>query len=163
MIGWFRPRCKQRHVETPWSPDGTRFLFVGVTGSGERNLFTARRDGTDVGQIAHMHGISYVSPEWGTTQAERQLVGRRVLVPSESEPTEHGASSARRTPGRPSSAPGFGERAPSFSNPCDARPRQSRFALERANRGLPWNGRSPASTGSASDHRGEQVLRIGTA
>jgi WD40-like Beta Propeller Repeat len=50
-----------------WSPDGTRFLFVGVTRSGERNLFTARRDGTDVEQITHTQGINYVTPVWGRT------------------------------------------------------------------------------------------------
>jgi Tol biopolymer transport system component len=50
-----------------WSPDGTRFLFVGVTRSGERNLFTARRNGTDVEQITHTHGINYVTPIWGTS------------------------------------------------------------------------------------------------
>jgi hypothetical protein len=48
-----------------WSPDGTRILFVAVS-SGEENLFTARRDGTDVEQITHTHDISYTSPDWGT-------------------------------------------------------------------------------------------------
>jgi Tol biopolymer transport system component len=57
-----------RHVIYPsWSPDGTRFVFVGIlAGSGRENLFTARIDGTDVEQITHTHGISYLSPDWGT-------------------------------------------------------------------------------------------------
>jgi Tol biopolymer transport system component len=49
-----------------WSPDSTRIVFVGFYGSGEENLFTARRDGTDVQQVTHTRGVSYVSPEWGT-------------------------------------------------------------------------------------------------
>jgi Tol biopolymer transport system component len=61
------PRLRQV-IYPSWSPDGTRFLFVGMTGSGERNLFTARTDGSDVEQITHTHGISYVSPDWGKNQ-----------------------------------------------------------------------------------------------
>jgi hypothetical protein len=48
-----------------WSPDGTRFVFVGMSAHDD-NLFTARIDGTDVDQITHTHGISYISPDWGT-------------------------------------------------------------------------------------------------
>ena len=47
-----------RYVDWPsWSPDGTRFVFVGLTFSDRINLFTARTDGTDVEQITHTHGI----------------------------------------------------------------------------------------------------------
>jgi Tol biopolymer transport system component len=49
-----------------WSPDGTRFVFVGWSGSDHYNLFTARKDGSDVEQITHTRGIFYVSPDWGT-------------------------------------------------------------------------------------------------
>ena len=49
-----------------WSPDGTRFVFVGWSGSDRYNIFTARDDGSDVEQITHTHGIPYVSPDWGT-------------------------------------------------------------------------------------------------
>jgi Tol biopolymer transport system component len=48
-----------------WSPDGTRFVFVGWSGFDRINLFTARKDGTDVEQITHTHGIVYRSPDWG--------------------------------------------------------------------------------------------------
>jgi Tol biopolymer transport system component len=60
------PRLRDA-FDPSWSPDGTRILFVGEQyGSRERNLFTARTDGTDVEQITHTPGISYVSPDWGT-------------------------------------------------------------------------------------------------
>jgi Tol biopolymer transport system component len=49
-----------------WSPDGTRFVFVGWSGADRFNLFTARKDGTDVEQITHTHGIYYRSTDWGT-------------------------------------------------------------------------------------------------
>jgi Tol biopolymer transport system component len=49
-----------------WSPDGTRFVFVGWTGSDRYNLFTARMDGTDVEQITHTRGIYYRGTDWGT-------------------------------------------------------------------------------------------------
>jgi Tol biopolymer transport system component len=49
-----------------WSPDGTRFVFVGWSGPDRSNLFTARTDGTDVEQITHTHGIYYRNTDWGT-------------------------------------------------------------------------------------------------
>ena len=52
--------------DASWSPDGTRFVFVGWSGSDRFNLFTARKDGTDVEQITHTHGIYYRSTDWGT-------------------------------------------------------------------------------------------------
>jgi Tol biopolymer transport system component len=48
-----------------WSPDGTRFVFVGDSSAGT-NLFTARKDGSDVEQITHSHGTSYFGTAWGT-------------------------------------------------------------------------------------------------
>jgi Tol biopolymer transport system component len=59
------PRLRQA-IYPSWSPDGTRFVFVGWTGSDRFNLYTARKDGTDVEQITHTHGIFYASPDWGT-------------------------------------------------------------------------------------------------
>jgi len=52
-----------------WSPDGTRFLFVGL-GVNRRsaNLFTVRTDGTDAEQITQTPGIYNVSPDWGTNE-----------------------------------------------------------------------------------------------
>jgi Tol biopolymer transport system component len=56
-----------RDASSPsWSPDGTRFVFVGWSGSDRYNLFTALADGTDVEQITHTRGIPYSSPDWGT-------------------------------------------------------------------------------------------------
>jgi Tol biopolymer transport system component len=49
-----------------WSPDGTRFVFVGWMGADRYNLYTARIDGTDVEQITHTHGIYYRNTAWGT-------------------------------------------------------------------------------------------------
>ena len=52
-----------------WSPNGTRFLFIGLTGPNRRgNLFTVRTDGTDAEQITHMRDISNGSPDWGTNE-----------------------------------------------------------------------------------------------
>ena len=59
------PRLRQAYYPS-WSPDGTRFVFVGVSGSDRSNLFTARTDGTDVEQITHTHGIDYRGTAWGT-------------------------------------------------------------------------------------------------
>jgi Tol biopolymer transport system component len=53
-------------IDPSWSPDGSRFVFVGWTGSDRYNLFTARSDGTDVQQITHTHGIYYRGTDWGT-------------------------------------------------------------------------------------------------
>jgi Tol biopolymer transport system component len=50
-----------------WSPDGTRFVFVGVSHGGS-NVFTALADGTDVRQITHTHGIFYRNTDWGTNK-----------------------------------------------------------------------------------------------
>jgi Tol biopolymer transport system component len=58
------PRLHQVYYPS-WSPDGTRFVFVGRSG-GESNLFTARKDGTDVEQVTHTRGIVYRSTDWGT-------------------------------------------------------------------------------------------------
>jgi FlaG/FlaF family flagellin (archaellin) len=58
------PRLRQA-IYPSWSPDGTRFVFVGRTGSDPfDNLFTARTDGTDVEQITHTQDIYYRSPDW---------------------------------------------------------------------------------------------------
>jgi Tol biopolymer transport system component len=59
------PRLRQADYPS-WSPDGTRFVFVGWTGSDRYNLFTARADGTGVEQITHTRGIYYLHPDWGT-------------------------------------------------------------------------------------------------
>jgi WD40 repeat protein len=56
------PRLRQAYYRS-WSPDGTRFVFVGASAHGY-NLFTARKDGTDVEQITHTRGIAYRSLDW---------------------------------------------------------------------------------------------------
>jgi hypothetical protein len=40
-------------------------VFVGLSRF-RINLFTARKDGTDVAQITHTRGIVYSNPDWGT-------------------------------------------------------------------------------------------------
>ena len=59
------PRLREA-IDPSWSPDGTRFVFVGWTGADRYNIFTARTDGTDVEQITHTRGIYYRSTDWGT-------------------------------------------------------------------------------------------------